>query len=523
MDFCVKVWEAVLGQIEAMESVLYEVIGKAGMGGLTTGLIMLIFWFYVAWKIYELWIAQVDDTFTRKLWYIFNQYRRIMVVYVLVLAAPVLTMAVGGTATGFARSGRDSVVSACTPIFKTLDQLMGEAAGYMDSIGLQLAARAGGRDMASPTAWQWFKGGAQGAVDGMTLGTNQLIPGVQSGASSIQGYMVENAARAARADANNLLRVERSARLAMDAQKALLAGAEKRKAPAAYIQKLQDQMREMRAGLRSAEQTAIYGTDWEGSERKEIWYGLQAAWEADAVTLPIGMAQEEVARQLAGKSPGGQIFSQFQLQGGWGSPEGKAGEFLLSELSKATEAEIASRKASRGWQNDIPIIGWQIVGILGILIVLVGIIATAVNVFKAAYGVVFYCITFMATVIFAVGIASPLSPVFMLCFISDKTEPYGRNFVNFMLGGVFASMGMMLMAKTCAGLFVITSQYVLATGAYYLSQLIQHTDSMGSYFLACLTIAGALIIGGMAFTFLADFVKKGAAIGSGLFTGHFPA
>lgn len=518
-----KIWEAVLTQIEAIEGLLYEAVQKVGMGGLTTGLVMLIFWFYVAVKIWELWLEAPSGTFNDKLLWIWRNARKAMVVYLLVITGPVLVMAVGGTAIGFARTGRQAVATSAKPIFATLDKLLDHTLGMMNSMGLQLAARAGGRDVVSPTAWQWTKGGLQGAVDGMTLGTNMLIPGVEGGAAQIEGYIAENAGKAARADANNLLRVEQSAKIALDAQKAMIQQAKIRGASKSYIDKLESQAREMRAGVRSAEQTAIYGTNWEQAERKEIWYGLQAAWEAESKTLPIGMAPEEVAKQLAGVSPGGQIYTQFLQQGGWASEGGKAGEFVLSELSKATEAEIANRRSQRGWQDNIPIWGWEVVSILGIGICCVGIILCGVNIFKAAYGAVLYTVTATAGIIFAVSMAGPLSPLFFLCFLSDKTEGFGRNFVNFMLGGLFASMGMMLAAKACGSVFTLLAQSLLAQGAYRISQIIQHTDSMGSFFMACLTSAGAMMVAGMAFTFIADFIKKGAAIGSGIFSGHYPA
>lgn len=525
-----KIWLAVAAQIRAIESAIYQAMSGSGTMAVTTGVVMLIFWTYVAWKIYELWIAQADDTFTRKLWYIFNNYRRMMIVYLLVISAPVLVGSLGSVARGFAKQGRAKVEAPIPAVFTQVDNVLKQSTGMMQGVGTMLAAHAGGQDVAEMTTLQWAGVTAGAIVSKQSASKGVFVPGAGNVIGAMQAsYDAGGAKYAENYDRarSGLDRAVDGARdlgkLGRDVMKTQIQMADAR-GDKRFAQQLRDyqvqvQSRNLTA-LASATGMANSSLSPEQMRRAEanaLFMVIQEEWmeEAKAASFP----------DASGKPPagtaGGLRWKNFEAAGGWAKPEAVAA--LQSQIQAEVNSQMAARDQAKGWQKDIPRFGWEIIGVIGMLICAVGIIAAGINIFKAAYGALLYCVGFVATVVFAVSIATPLSSAFMLCFISDKTEPYGRNFVNFMLGGVFASMGMMLMAGAVSKLFLLTAQSILAEGAYRLSMVMIYTTSIGEFLLACLTTAGAMMIAGMAFTFIADFIKKGAAVGAGIFSGHFPA
>jgi len=160
--------------------------------------------------------------------------------------------------------------------------------------------------------------------------------------------------------------------------------------------------------------------------------------------------------------------------------------------------------------DEIPRWGWWVIGFVGALICAIGAFAAGIQIFKGVYATLLHCVGFLAMVTFAVAVALPLSPAFMLCFASQKTEAHGRNFVNFMLSMVFSSMGLAFMVTAIGFLLGSIRTAMVSQASMDLLKVQTSTDDIGSFLFACLCYAGGLMVAGMAVTFIADFAKKGA-------------
>lgn len=534
-----SIWLTIAGQIRAIETVLYAAMAQAGAVAITTGIVMLIFWVYAAWKIYEMWIVEADGSFTRKLWFLFTNYRRLMIVYLLVIAAPVLCGSLGGVARGFARQGRAKIEAAIPDIFGQLDVILKQASSVVSVAGVMLEAHGAGRDansagflrsvFSSETATAAAAGATTGLVGGHYVPVVGHTVGAAVGAATggVVGAVtakqrISDDKRAAYQDSTSRVedkaaQTRRSMRKLSEAQ-AEMAERNGDKKGAQAIREAGERAAKQSykaAGASSAMMdAAVDGSDpvkIRAAQEKAIWTRIKAEWENAYKRSTLGGGSEK-------PNADAERWATYENSGK--TPE--AMQNLMNIMQTLVNDEMRAHDAARSWQDDVPSIGFKIIGILGGLICVAGVLAAGLNIFKAAYGAVLYCVGYIATVIFAVSIAMPLSSAFMLCFISDKTESYGRNFVNFMLSGVFGSMGMMLMAGVCGKLFQLTAQGILSQGDLRLHMVLQSTWSIGEFLLACVTMAGAMMIAGMAFTFIADFLKKGAAIGSGLFSGSFP-
>lgn len=517
-----KIWMAVATQIRLVETAIYQAMAGTGAIAITQGVVTMIFWVYVAWKIYEIWIAQADDTFTRRLWFIFKEYRRVMVVYLLVITAPVLVESLGAVARGFARQGRAKVEAPIPDVMRQIDDVMKTSTTLMSGVGTMLAVHAGGQDVASLTTVQGVKAVIKGSFNsgGGPTTTGVLATGVGSFVEAAKTYRSNfDSANAGLGKASD--GTGRLARLGTENLNAQIAMAQKR----GDTKLVTDLQALQKRNADAVSQAQMYGqATMQGPaavrrlEMNELFMEIQNQWMSDFKTAQL--PDPSTGKPAIGTA-GGQMWKAFDAAGGWSNPQ--AASTLQGQIQQAVNSEMAARDQARGWQKDIPRFGFEIIGIIGVLICAIGAIAAGINIFKAAYGALLYCVGFVATVVFAVSLAKPLAPAFMLCFITDKTEPYGRNFVNFMLGGVFASMGMAMMAGAVSSLFKLTAQTIISEGAYRLAMVQVNTGSIGDFLLACLTMAGAMMVAGMAFTFIADFIKKGAAVGAGIFTGHYPA
>jgi hypothetical protein len=516
-DLFFKMWSVVAFQIGTIEQTIYSAMAASGAVAVSVNIVIVIFWVYAAWKIYEIWIAQANDGFTQKLWLVLTQYRRAMIVYLLVIAAPVLISSLGTVALGFARKGRAAVVLNIPSTMGQIDAVLKTTTAMMPAMGAALETQVAGRSVATLTTAQMGAATvkaafAPGKNPAMSMGVVNYVAGSVANMAKTFKTNLQNANATQTKASEATGQLTQSASNYMNAQIV----AAQATGDTAMVANLQQKIQQMQQAQATGAATPQGPAAMRAVELNTVWMDLQNQWQQDYQN---------------GKKPGADGKAGIMTAGAemWKTyEEGKAKDptaaksALDTKIQAAVNAEMASRDQAKGWAKNLPRIGFEIIGILGMLICAIGVLAAGINIFKAAYGALLYCVGFVAMVVFAVALAKPLSPAFMLCFITDKTEHYGRNFVNFMLGAVFASMGMCMMTTAVSSLFALTSQTLITEGAYRLSVVQLSTGSIGDYLLACLTMAGAMMVAGMAFTFIADFIKKGAAVGAGLFTGHFP-
>lgn len=513
-----SIWNAILSQISNVQKTLNKAISASGPVGYTTLVVMTIFWVYAAYKIYECWIVAEDGSFTRKLHWIWTNYRRALIVYLLIIASPALISVPQTLAVGYAKTAQATITTGFQPIVATLDQLLSDATGLFGTVPSTLAIRAG-----QSTTLQILPSGWTGQLWSFT-------PGDTDSALVNRRFTY----------------TQRLADSAIAQQQALLKDAQTRfPNNTALISTLQARVNDLQTTLKgwnapngqimgnAANMAGATGTgntstgDWRYQERQAIYFGLQKLWENEFDNTGVQIVKSQNAETAVSsnasalKTIGAKNWMVFQIHGGWSDQQ--ASDTLINQLTTETNRICKELEDERNSvESWIPKWGSQLAGFLGALICAGVVLMTAVNVIKSAYGAILHLVSFIATVIFAAAISIPLAPAFFLCFISDKTESYGRSFVNFWFSAVFASMGMCLMAHPMVAVWKLLAQSLLIDGQVALIQVLHNTDTLSQFAMSILIFAAYLVVFGMAFTFVGDFLKKGAAVGSGLFSGHFP-
>ena len=499
-----KIWLFIQAQMVGLQQSLEGALTRSGATAIGTGILMVIFWTYAAYKIYELWTAQADDTFIRKLFWAWKESRKAFVVYALMMAAPILVGTLGDVAKGYARKATKTVISSATPAFATVDSMVQDAKGLFNGLGAMLASNAGQTDLTRRTLWQGAKDFATTPGDELSSKEKSLLA---------EGGSAQNAAI-------NFYR------RGMDTQKAILA--------AAIASNRQDRIDAAQAAMRdyrkaagealdkaSAAGAKVYVSNEARREarKKEIWAAVQARWY-DEYTVGMSLPEGDPKRDTEG------FWNWDYFSNGKEEPTYRR-MHLTQQLNTTVEATLKAEEdrqaANNNWTGSIPEFGWRILGLVGAAVCMIAIIAAGVQIFKAAYGALMVCVGFVATITFGFALAAPVSPAFMLCFLSDKTEHWGRNFVSFILSAVFASMGLSLMVSGIGFLFRSITVVMLSQISLELLAVQAATVDLGEFIFAILRLGGIAMVSGMALTFAADLVKKGSAVGAGIFTGHFPA
>jgi hypothetical protein len=147
---------------------------------------------------------------------------------------------------------------------------------------------------------------------------------------------------------------------------------------------------------------------------------------------------------------------------------------------------------------------------------------TAFSFLKDSFAYINYLLGFSIMARVAAAIATPIAGLFMLTLLSDKTESYGRNFINFWLSMVFSSIGLAAMAGVVAHAVGAINDLVIGAGVMKLAGLAA-AASFGDIFYGCCGAALAFFVAGGMFGFAMNLIQKGSAIGNGIFSGHFNA
>ena len=495
-----KVWLIIQAQMVALQQSLEMVLSGSGTAAIGTGIILIIFWCYAGYKIYELWTSQGGDSFGQKLFWAWKESRKAFAVYVLMVAAPILVGTLGNVARGYARKSTMVIIKAATPAFARVDEMVDEARGLFDGLGAMLAANAGQQDLTRRTLYQAAKGVI---TTDLTLREKALLQDGGSAQSAAIRFFQKGIAT----------------------QRAILDSAVASKNPQAiaaaqaafndYRKTASDAM----AKASDAGANVYLSLDQRRAKRKdELWAVIQGEWY-DQYLAGKDVPENDPKRATQG-------FQNWDFFTNGSEAPDQRRMVLNQQLNATVEAELKAEEdrlaGSYGWTEKIPEIAWRVLGILGACICMIAILAAGMQIFKAAYGALMTCVSFVATVTFGFALAAPVSPAFMLCFLSEKTEHWGRNFVNFLLSGVFASLGLFLMVSGVGFLFRTITVAMLPQISLELMAVQAATVNLGDFFLSILRLGGYAMLTGMAITFTADLVKKGAAVGAGLFTGHFP-
>lgn len=499
----VKVWLIVQAQMMALQQSLEAVLMRGSPAAISTGILLVIFWCYAGYKIYEVFSAAAGETFLQKLYWAWKEARRTFVVYVLVVAAPILVATLGTIALGYARKSTAVIARSATPAFARIDELVEEAKSLFDGLGAMLAANAGQMDLTRRTLWQ-------GGSDALTVSGNEL--------SSREKALLQEGGSAQNAAIKFFQKGIATQQAILEAAKASKNPARIEAAQAAY----NDYRRsagEAMAKASGAGANIYLSVEQRRAKRKgEMWAVIQGQWY-DQYLAGKDAPENDPKRATQGY----QNWDYFT--NGSESPDYRR-MVLNGQLNTSVEAELKAEEdriaGNYGWTDKVPEMAWRFLGVVAACVCMLAILAAGLQTFKAAYAALMTCVGFVATVTFGFSMAGPLSPAFMLCFLTDKTEHWGRNFVNFILSGVFASLGLYLMCSGIGFLFRTITTAMIPQISLELMAVQAATVNIGEFVFAVLRLGGYAMLAGMAVTFVGDLVKKGMGVGAGLFTGHFP-
>lgn len=459
-----------------------NVVGTMTVAG---GLVMALFWLYAAYKIIELFGTYRGDGIGGTIWTVWEKARRPMTVYVLMFIGPILASVMTGMATGKALSGLNSMQSSVGNALARVDEFYSDDATTMAgniAEAVQSIVQGGeGQDLSKGVS-DVMDSLQKMARDEAAIKNGQKVVGSNAGKSSD------------------------------DLKKDILAGVQG--AYPLYLKARELAMNRVSALKRQIDMVNTTMTPEHllagGRRTSQLVNELNAARTArvNALTAQLDDAQKlrdglkQQGQTLAGYS---QKYGSASQSGGYSIRDA----LTIVDLRGLYEDAVASLKLWYG-------------GFLGLVLMLFPLLAAlsvGINVFKEGFQTCMYIVGFVVMCLVGNAIAAPLAPLFMLTLLSQTTESYGRSYINFFLSMVFASAGLEAMA-ILAG----RSLLALVNVAFSLTVL---DSALATTYLGLLSgvlkSAAVIFAVGMAASFCLGLVKRGAALGSGILSGGFPA
>jgi hypothetical protein len=267
---------------------------------------------------------------------------------------------------------------------------------------------------------------------------------------------------------------------------------------------------------------------------------IKAQVDADAKRVAAATTASGKAKQVGSNL---QATLQAAEQGWWGKLNGKLNgndgtlavftsllgtSTAMATLGVATGGATVPVAASLGVVGTITkmidffyAVPAYLVGYLAGLIFILGIVILGVTIIKESFGIMTYVAGFIATIWVGAAIAIPLAPLFLMSFVSDKWESYGRTYVGFWMSMIFASAGLQAMCNLVGLLITAVKQPIGVKVAAGYADFATATTG-GSMLAAALYCAAGLVAIGMCLSFVLDLVKRGAAVGAAIWSGSFP-
>jgi hypothetical protein len=466
-------WDSVSGLLTVAQAVMNaNVVGTMTVAG---GLVLALFWLYAVYKIIELFSTYHGEGMGGSIWTVWEKARRPMVVYVLMFIGPILASVMTGMATSKATAG-----------LNTMKTSIGQALARVDSFYSD--------DMMS-----------------LSFNVMQSVQNiVQNGSASDNGSTVDAA-------------------LGEMSKYAAAQGGLKGLDPDKRKEVLQHAIGAASLALQSA--TLLQDRiDRLGQQRHSVSEGLDMSLFPGAAKTPQLTQQLAQLRTSRLKAIDAQVSDLITRQGklrsdaitlkGYIDQAGSPKEILADNFTSYDSLFVGAIKEL---YNDavmkIKTAYGQFLGLVFLFLPLIASVSVGISLFKEGFQTCMYIVGFVTLCLVGNAIAAPLAPVFMLTMVSNTTESYGRSYINFFLSMVFAAAGVEAMA-------ILAGRSVL--GLVNLSFMLTTLDiSNATSYLGLLSEmikCAALIFSiGMASSFCLGLVKRGAALGSGILSGGFPA
>lgn len=466
-------FESLWGKLDALFKLMeiFTTDSVASVLSVSGGIVMSIFWFYAAYKIIELLVTMRDLGGGEGLvWTVWTKARRPIVTYVLMLVGPVIVSGLAMQAVSHARNGK-------TVLNSHIGKSLGEVDAFWD------------------TKTIWMATNVNNAI-------NQIVSGEAVGEDireAMREFQAAAEAERALAEASKATGANVTALGAQAAAKAkaLFANAKGIQAGRASVAILKQRI--------AAKETEIAGTN--------------------AIFDPV---------RLGIKSPG-QVAEMERAKAAQLKPLEDSLAAARVQLV-ASESTLLALESNLGIKTDDMGAGWSklfayfdnkwaamkltlstIVAGLLMIIVYVAVLALTVAIVKEGFGIMVYIMGFVAMAYAGLALAAPLAPIFMLAFVSERTEQWGRNYINFFLSMLFGAAGLEVMARL-AGRTLYTLVNVILSMAVYAPA---GADTVWAVMSGVIQVAAVIFIGGMGASFVLGLVKRGTALGTGLFGGSF--
>lgn len=455
-----SIFQSILGVIAGIYTSLMAMLGKAKpVIAFSTGLVFALIAGYVCLKWFELLGETEGQSISQRVFLAYKQFRKQFVVYVLVVAAPFICAAFAGIAKG--------QVQKCFTLMNALDGVAAQADGGIKSI------------VQSWPSIQQGVAAATGITDQDFNAANRSLE-----IRNVKASPEAKAARKTLADATD--------KMSRDI-KAL--GNPPSGSPAASRKALLESAVQRNQNLLQAGDQALQSIS---PEEKERWNQYMQA---------TNDAANESTLSIVGKSVG---IGAATVAGGKIGGAGVAGGTLGTAIYGADIKELILKGVVYALAGIVALIAIAAVGSLGLTVV------------KQGTAILSYIVGVWTCVSVGAAIATPVAGLFMLTFLSDKLESYGRNFVSFWFSMVFGTIGMATMAVLLAQVIRTAMPLCIAPGMQAIVGFAGANTWM-KILMGLLTIFGFFFAAGSLLSFLASLFRKGLGIGTGFWTGTFSA
>jgi len=435
-------------------SLMESLNGAKAAISVATGLVWAILFAVICVKFFEMLAECEGQSISQRMFYAYKQFRRQFIVYVLVLAAPALIA-------GFGRIARGNVQHAFC-LVNTMDGVAAQA----DS-GLK----------ALVTSWDAIKQSAAAALGICTEDYN-----APSRSLEIHNLKASPEAKAARKQLQDVT-VQMQKELAGMGSPSPNSPAGRQKA--AFEKQIATNQELIKTG-----DTALKSISPEEQAR---WAAYQKATMDEAtqstgliVAKALGVGVTSTAGIVAGAKLGG---TQGAIAGGVigaGTAYGMEGGF--SELKQYFEQRVL-----------IPVVAGFF-----FLICALGAGYFGMAAIKQTIAVASYIVSVWAMVSVGVAIALPVSGLFMLCFLGEKTWHYGQNFISFWFSMIFGTLALATLAALLASAIPVAINRFVA-GAMMGILSLSGANSFTSLVTGTVSVVAGFFAAAMVLNFLNSF------------------
>lgn len=238
--------------------------------------------------------------------------------------------------------------------------------------------------------------------------------------------------------------------------------------------------------------------------------------------VDAAMGQQRAALQSASTTWTAACTAGAEKESTWNHVKTKLGNIADGISASVVETpaggmmDAALANFKLDFMDGLKYVGCYAAGWVLASIALLGIAGGGMAVLKEGFGAIAYLLGVVVAMSIGTAVAIPFAGLFMLSFLSEKTEAYGRNFVSFLFSMVFASIGLLAAAKVVAGFLTLVGSVGLNAAGLLMGKICVGDGNIVGAAFGC---AGVALGIGMFTSFIIEILKRGGAIGAGFWSG----